>query len=136
MHPRVIALNCSNFHVITGASGAGKSTLLAALANLGYSTVPEAALALGRALLAMAIVFPPFVIGYRLWWHTKQDFHLRLPPTLADDLPGQLLVIALPEEAFFRGYLQTALDDVWPPRWRIFGANVGPSLIVTSASQG
>ena len=34
-----------NFHVITGASGAGKSTLLAALADLGYSTVPEAALA-------------------------------------------------------------------------------------------
>lgn len=40
------ALTHSNFHVITGASGAGKSTLLAALAYLGYSTVPEVALAL------------------------------------------------------------------------------------------
>ncbi|MFJ3464082.1 AAA family ATPase [Achromobacter spanius] len=35
-------------HVITGASGAGKSTLLAALSDLGYCTVPEAALAILR----------------------------------------------------------------------------------------
>ncbi|MBX9401354.1 AAA family ATPase [Lysobacter sp. BMK333-48F3] len=34
------------FYVITGASGAGKSTLLAALAELGYATVPEVARAL------------------------------------------------------------------------------------------
>lgn len=31
-------------YVITGASGAGKSTLVAALSELGYATVPEAAL--------------------------------------------------------------------------------------------
>jgi predicted ATPase len=35
-------------YVITGASGAGKSTLLAALSDLGYATVPEAALAIVR----------------------------------------------------------------------------------------
>lgn len=37
-----------NFYVITGASGAGKSTLIAALADLGYATIPEAALAVLR----------------------------------------------------------------------------------------
>jgi predicted ATPase len=42
-------LNNPDFHVITGASGAGKSTLVAALRELGYSTVPEAALAVMRA---------------------------------------------------------------------------------------
>lgn len=93
----------------------------------------EAGAAIGRALGLAALIFPPFVIGYRLWWKTRQPFHLRLPTTFADDVPGQLLVIALPEEAFFRGYLQTALDEVWPPRWRVLGATVGPSLIVTSA---
>jgi predicted ATPase len=36
------------FYVITGASGTGKSTLLAALGQLGYSTIPEAALAIMR----------------------------------------------------------------------------------------
>jgi predicted ATPase len=39
-------LATQSFYVITGASGAGKSTLLAALCDLGYSTVPEAALAI------------------------------------------------------------------------------------------
>lgn len=36
------------FYVITGASGAGKSTLIAALGDLGYATIPEAALAVLR----------------------------------------------------------------------------------------
>ncbi|MDW5443035.1 AAA family ATPase [Polaromonas sp. SM01] len=35
-------------YVIIGASGAGKSTLLTALSDLGYATVPEAALAIVR----------------------------------------------------------------------------------------
>jgi predicted ATPase len=40
-----------HFYVITGASGAGKSTLVAALDDLGYSTIPEAALAFMREQL-------------------------------------------------------------------------------------
>jgi len=93
----------------------------------------EGATALAQAVAAGLLIFPPFVAGYRAYWHTRHDFHLKIPPTFADDLPGQLLVIALPEEAFFRGYLQTALDEAWPPRWRILGATVGPSLLMTSA---
>jgi len=41
-------LSSENFYVITGASGAGKSTLLAALGDLGYSVVEEAALEILR----------------------------------------------------------------------------------------
>jgi predicted ATPase len=44
-------LSNQNFYVITGASGAGKSTLVAALGDLGYSTVPEAAFAILREQL-------------------------------------------------------------------------------------
>ncbi|MGH8083736.1 MAG: AAA family ATPase [Lysobacter sp.] len=44
-------MSSRHFHVITGASGAGKSTLIAALADLGYATVPEAALAVMREQL-------------------------------------------------------------------------------------
>ena len=41
-------MTSQHFYVITGASGAGKSTLIAALNELGYSTFPEAALAIMR----------------------------------------------------------------------------------------
>jgi predicted ATPase len=44
-------LDNHRFHVITGASGGGKSTLVAALKDLGYSTIPEAALAIMREQL-------------------------------------------------------------------------------------
>jgi predicted ATPase len=44
-------MSSQDFYVITGASGAGKSTLIAALDDLGYSTIPEAALAFMREQL-------------------------------------------------------------------------------------
>lgn len=44
-------MSSQHFYVITGASGAGKSTLIAALCELGYSTVPEAALVFMREQL-------------------------------------------------------------------------------------
>jgi membrane protease YdiL (CAAX protease family) len=54
------------------------------------------------------------------------------PLDAADEVLGQLLVIALPEEAFYRGYLQSQLDEVWRPRWRVLGAEVGPGLLVAA----
>jgi predicted ATPase len=48
---KITIVGMPQFPVITGASGAGKSTLLAALSALGYSTVPEAALAILREQL-------------------------------------------------------------------------------------
>jgi uncharacterized protein len=85
------------------------------------------------ALGAGLLIFPPFVIGYRAYWHAGAPFHLVIPGSFADDVAGQLLVIALPEEAFFRGYLQTSLDRAWPPTVRLLGASVGPGLLVSSA---
>jgi hypothetical protein len=85
------------------------------------------------AAFAVAIAVPYFV-GWRLWWgpHFAFSLSLRLPD-LADEVVGQLLVIALPEEAFYRGYLQSRLDDVWIPRWHVLGARVGPGLLGASA---
>jgi len=71
------------------------------------------------------------------WWlHMMPRLHFSLsfkPLDAANEVLGQLFVIALPEEAFYRGYLQTRLDDVWAPRWRLLGASLGPGWLVTAA---
>jgi hypothetical protein len=93
----------------------------------------DALTALAWALLFAAVAFPPFWLGYRFYWHAHAPFHFRPPASIADDVAGQLLVIALPEEAFFRGFLQTELDRAWRPSVRILGADVGPGLVVAAA---
>lgn len=93
----------------------------------------EGAVALGWCVLLAAITWPFFWVGYRYYWGASGEFSWVWPPSPLDEYAGQLLVIALPEEAFYRGYLQSELDRVWPPRLRVLGARVGPGLLVASA---
>jgi membrane protease YdiL (CAAX protease family) len=93
----------------------------------------EGGRALGWALMIAALVFPFFWVGFVLWWRPQQPFVPGPMPAWNDDLLGQMLVIALPEEAFYRGYLQTAFDDAHPPRIKLLGARVGPGLFVSAA---
>jgi membrane protease YdiL (CAAX protease family) len=91
----------------------------------------------GWGLGLTAIVAVPFFFGWRAWWAhaapSELSFSLAVRPLdAADEIAGQLFVIALPEEAFYRGFLQSRLDDVWPPRWRVLGATVGPGLLGAS----
>jgi membrane protease YdiL (CAAX protease family) len=97
--------------------------------RLVRDTLGALAWALGVAL----VVLPPFWLGWVSFWKPERAFHAASLRVLADDVLGQWLVIALPEEAFYRGYLQSALDAAWRPRLRLLGAEVGPSLVVTSA---
>lgn len=89
--------------------------------------------AVAWALLLIAVIFPFFWLGYRAFWHPRMHFGFHLPASLFDEIAGQLVVIALPEEAFFRGYLQSSLDRAWAPRWRILGADLGPGWLVAAA---
>lgn len=99
-------------------------------------------------LLALAaVVAVPFVLGYHVWQTVGvpwlQDLlHVRLyphPPALQWTWPANplklvahhLFFAAIPEEMFYRGYMQTRFDEVYPRRWRIFGTEVGPGLLVT-----
>ena len=93
----------------------------------------EAARAVGWALLLALVIYPVFWLGYVLWWKPHRPFAWAPPPSLTDEVLGQLFVIALPEEAFYRGFLQTALDDAWKARRRVLGADLGPGLLVSAA---
>jgi uncharacterized protein len=93
----------------------------------------ESARAILWAVGLAAICLPPFWFGFLWWWQIQVPFHAARSSLLGNDLLGQLLVIALPEEAFYRGYLQSSLDEIWRPRWRVLGADIGPGLLVSSA---
>jgi membrane protease YdiL (CAAX protease family) len=94
----------------------------------------SAASALAWALSASALVAIPFFLGWHLWWAPRLSFALSVRPLdLAGEVLGQLLVIALPEEAFYRGYMQSRFDAAWPPRWQFLGARIGPGLLATAA---
>jgi len=47
-------------------------------------------------------------------------------------LASQVILIALPEEIFYRGYLQTRLRRIWPGGVPVLGAAVGPAIVITS----
>lgn len=92
----------------------------------------EALVAVLYALAAAVIIYPCFWLGFRMWWKVDAFQAAPLQPVLSDAL-GQLLVIALPEEAFYRGYLQTSLERELNKSVSILGARVGLGLLVTSA---
>lgn len=85
------------------------------------------------ALVCAAVVFVPFAIGFTFWFKPKG--HYSFPFTalaLGKELALQVALVAFPEEAFYRGFLQTSLSRAEGPRVRVLGARVGASLLVTS----
>ena len=90
---------------------------------------------LGTGLLLCVIVLPPFWLGYHLYGTLLcgHEFAFQLPEDFLERFVGNLLVIALPEEFLFRGYLQTHTDLRWPGGIRFLGARVGWSAVVVSA---
>jgi membrane protease YdiL (CAAX protease family) len=90
--------------------------------------------ALAFAALCAALTFVPFFFGWRLFWHATGAFVWRVQSWEGfNEAVGQLVLVALPEEAFYRGYLQTRLEEAWRPRIRIFGAELGVGSLLTSA---
>ena len=88
--------------------------------------------ALAYALAAALLIYPCFWIGFRIWWQVGAFHAAPLGPVISDAL-GQLLVIALPEEAFYRGYLQTSLERELKPKVSFLGAKLGWGIVLTSA---
>lgn len=100
----------------------------------GARLAKSATIALGWALAAAALTFVPFFVGFRIYWHVSGPFLApRALGAFADEALGQWLVVALPEEAFYRGYLQSTLDAAIGRRVRVLGAEVGPGLVASCA---
>jgi uncharacterized protein len=76
-----------------------------------------------------AELFAP-VCSRWLGWNGA-SFHL--PPKFLLLALSQLVVVAVPEELFFRGYLLGRFEARWPPTRTVAGARVGKALLASSA---
>lgn len=96
-----------------------------------------------------AVVFPLFIAGYVAFIYllpqlpsdlmrvvtpyvSAPHFAFRLPDRFPEWVIDQTFVVALPEEFFYRGYLQTRLRDAWPQGRVFFGARLGPAFWLTA----
>lgn len=95
--------------------------------------LPSALVELGVALGIAAVVFPLYAVGFYWWTEPASGFTLTLPPNAASFVLAQLIVVGLPEEAFFRGYVQTALSDFEEKRLNVFGVMLAPRAWVLQA---
>jgi membrane protease YdiL (CAAX protease family) len=106
--------------------------------------------------LAVAVMFPLFIVGFFAFygvvcapgagdgqaavlgrlcpggWRGLAGGHLHWPDGFALSAANQILVVAVPEEIFFRGYLLQRLQAIWPPRRRLLGAPVGLALLLSA----
>jgi membrane protease YdiL (CAAX protease family) len=115
-------------------AGPGAGAWLLDLGRAITRALPHAAREAGFALGVAALVFPPFALGYVLWFEPAASFALELPPDPLRVVAAQLLAVALPEEAFFRGYVQTRLTEAWPSTRRMLGASISiPALLAQAA---
>lgn len=97
------------------------SVILAALRQIAF------------AFVVAIVLFPPFALGFYLWNAPTQPFHWTWPEDLWNESLNQLVGIALPEEAFFRAYLQTRLQDVSTYKRRWLGAWIYPKAWIGQA---
>ena len=108
------------------------------------------------ATWAMVLIFPVFALGYLAFYevacHSELLAHLvprgmcsryhglagvhapELTWKLAEFCAVQLVVVALPEELFFRGFLLGLLEKRFPPKRRILGGGVGLALVISAAA--
>jgi uncharacterized protein len=120
----------------------------------GFKTAP-----LGRGLvtagIAVLVLFPLFAAAYVTFYevtcHSEALKPLAVPGVcnrflgwdgwrwplfdtkFGEQVLVQAVVVALPEELFFRGYLLHLLERALPPKRRILGGGIGWALVISAA---
>ncbi len=85
--------------------------------------------------IAALVIFPPFLLGAHFWQKIvlgKHAFSLAGFPDFTNALLVQLLIVALPEEFYFRGYFQSAMKAIFPRGKRVLGVNLGWAWLITA----
>ena len=98
---------------------------------------PTAKASLRAALRLGVFVLPAWVLARSLLWHA---FVPVLPADGAAFVAAaaraawvHVVAVALPEEAFWRGYVQPALQARWPSRRTLWGAPMGAAQLASCA---
>lgn len=100
-------------------------------------------------LILSAVVTPLYLLGFVVYQEGLEllprnlsqhlsplsgtlEFKFRLPNRFGEWVIDQLFVVALPEEFFYRGYIQTRLRDAWPGGRKLFGVRLGGAFWLTA----
>ncbi len=90
---------------------------------------------LGRVVGLSLIVFPFFGVAHH-YWQELAGFHfrgLRWPDDMLRFWFDNTVLIALPEELFYRGFLETRLERWWPTKRSVLGIPLGRTVFLASA---
>ena len=86
------------------------------------------------AVGAMILLFPPIALfAPAVWGVEAPPWQLTWPEGYPGLALSHFIVVALPEEFFYRGYLMGRLDDIFPSRIKLLGAEVGWALPIQAA---
>jgi membrane protease YdiL (CAAX protease family) len=103
--------------------------------GLGFGRPAGIGVDLLFVLGAMAICFPPIVLGAPTFWGIgDRAWSFAWPTGYPGVALSHLLVVALPEEFFYRGYLMGRLDDIFRGRINLLGARVGWGFLIQAAA--
>jgi membrane protease YdiL (CAAX protease family) len=95
---------------------------------------PDRAQAMADLAGFLVLILPVFLLAwwalFRFGFKARFQFHFPLNP--AGLVMWQFLGVALPEEVFFRGWLQGRLNQLLGRAWPIPGAMIGPGLLISA----
>ena len=97
------------------------------LDNLRFSLIVASLLSL--------LTLPSFIVLYQIYqkvWFHRGPMPLNVPSDLLLLLLYHLLCVALPEEVFYRGYMQSRLNEVFRKRVRVLSAPLGFGWLLTA----
>jgi membrane protease YdiL (CAAX protease family) len=95
---------------------------------------------IARALLAAIIIFPVYIAGFYIYMKHVYGLDvvfsitglIHQPQSLIFSL-NTLFMVAIPEEVFYRGYLQSELRQCDKQKINLFGVKTGVSFLILNA---